>query len=73
MVLPSLELNWLRADKDIPIPLIIFDDVFAGGYYCSPEKDEEYINGKYYPLDKGILVINNKYTDDFVINAIAHE
>lgn len=73
MILPSLELNWLRTEKDILMPSIVFEDIFVGGCYCSPKEDEAYINGKYYPLDNGILVISENYTDDFVINAIAHE
>jgi len=72
-VLPSLELNWLRKDKDIPMPLILFEKISVGGYYCRPAKTEWYLNGKHYPLDNGLLVVNIETEYDFIVNGIAHE
>jgi len=74
MILPSLELNWLRKDKDIFLPKIVFATMDGcGGFYAHPEENEYYFNGTYYDRVKGILFIDDTNDDSFVVNTIAHE
>lgn len=69
-MIPSLELNWLRKDKDISLPSITIEQCGFSGMYFSPQKDEHLINNTYYPLDKGLIVLN---IDDADGGTIAHE
>ena len=57
-----LELNWLnKKDKTIPLPLILFDKVLSSsGIYYAPEKKEILVNERYYPLDKGLIIVHLK-------------
>lgn len=71
-----LELNWLaKSDKDILLPLVLSsnEDGTAGGYYMNPTKGETLINDKYYPLDRGIIVINDVDYHECPEAVIAHE
>ena len=53
------ELNWIaKKEKGVMLPLIIFENIDAGGCYYNPEKMEILLNEKYYPLDKGLIVID---------------
>ena len=68
-----LELNWLaKADKYILLPPVIFADIKEGGFFHFPEKEEVLIDDKYYPADRGLIVINYTYFDR-IEAALAHE
>jgi hypothetical protein len=67
------ELNWIaKKEKGVMLPLIIFESIDAGGYYYNPEKNEIMLNEKYYPLDKGLIVIDISSPEE-ILNTIAHE
>lgn len=70
-----IELNWLaKKTKQITMPLIIIDEfIDYSGCYYKPRKQEIYINDKFIPLDKGLIVISGNLPQDFVTNSIAHE
>ncbi|KKL67955.1 hypothetical protein LCGC14_2129810 [marine sediment metagenome] len=71
-----LELNWLaKSDKDIPLPPVLSsnEEGTAGGYYIPPKKGETLINGLHYPLDKGMIVINDSAYHECPEAVIAHE
>lgn len=70
-----LELNWLaRHDKDILLPLILISSEYAcGGYYLSPKKQECLIDDRYYPQDRGVIVVNNNEFKDSPESIVAHE
>lgn len=76
-MLCSLELNWLKKfDKSLSIPRIAFVTDFeeASGMYFEPEDAEELINGIYYPLDKGLLIVRTDLPDSKApIDTLAHE
>ena len=66
-----IELNWLRkSDKDITLPLVILAEGGYSGYYLHPYKNEELINNRFYPSDKGIIVLN---PEDANASTLAHE
>ena len=77
----SVELNWLsKYNKTITLPeLVIVDQSFVnnvevGGYMTRPCIGETYINGKYYDLKHGIMVITTHDSDDSIIHeVISHE
>lgn len=71
-----LELNWLsKRYKGISLPLIIFDDSILDyvGFYMSPMKQEILINDRLYPLDYGLIYINDTMDYNSIVNTIAHE
>lgn len=69
-----LELNWLaKADKDILLPIVVFADIQYEGYLCKPEKKEVLIDGRYYSLNRGIIVMNDMQNDDDIPATLAHE
>ena len=68
-----LELNWLaRADKYILLPPVIFADISYGGFLHFPDKKEVLIGDKYYPADRGLIVISETYPEE-IESSIAHE
>ncbi|GAH39444.1 unnamed protein product [marine sediment metagenome] len=68
-----LELHWLaKADKYILLPPVIFADIPYGGYFRLPEKKEVVIDDKFYPADRGLIVISENYSSH-VESSIAHE
>ena len=68
-----LELNWLaKADKHILLPPVIFTDIKEGGFLHFPEKKEVLIGNKYYPADRGLIVVNCTYPD-MIESVLAHE
>ncbi len=69
-----LELNWLaKSDKDILLPPVIFADIPYSGCLYFPEKKEILLSDKYYPLDKGLILIKEASPGDEIEAAIAHE
>lgn len=70
-----MELNWLaKSDKDILLPPVILSSEYPyGGYYLSPVKRECLIDDRYYPQDRGIIVINDDYFSDCIESVLAHE
>ena len=70
---PYLELNWLaKSDKYILLPPVVFADIPYGGYFCPPEKKEVLLADKYYPLDRGLIVISEIHSEH-IESSIAHE
>ena len=71
----STELNWLvRKSKGISKPVICFADIEdVAGCYHSPKRGEVMYGGRYYILDKGLLVIDSKQSDEDMLNTIVHE
>lgn len=68
------ELHWLaKADKYILLPPVIFADILEGGYFRFPEKKEVLIEDKYYPADRGLIVINSTYPENEIQAGLAHE
>ena len=68
-----LELNWLaRADKYILLPPVIFADIPSGGFFHFPRKIEVLIDDKYYPADRGLIVISEIHSEH-IEASIAHE
>jgi hypothetical protein len=70
-----IELNWLRrGNKEIPLPDIIFEKIELGsGLYYKPEKSEIAIEGRFYDLSNGLIVISPIMDSPFTANTIAHE
>jgi len=73
-----IELNWLRkGNKEIPLPEIVFDIIVDfGACHWPRQNDEVMVGNRFYDLtDRGLIVINQKYSDDggWVLNSIAHE
>jgi hypothetical protein len=70
-----MELNWLRkGNKEIPLPEIVFEcEKTVGGYYSRPARKEKEICGRFYDLSKGLISINPRYDQEFILNTIAHE
>jgi hypothetical protein len=67
------ELNWIaKREKGIAQPLVVFENIDAGGYYYNPEKGEILLNEKYYPLDKGLIVVDVSAPEE-IVNTISHE
>ena len=68
-----IELNWLaRSDKDILLPEVVFDnDMEAGGFCMYPRKEEILLGEKYYPRDRGIIVVHSDYPGQ--ASTLAHE
>ena len=68
-----LELNWLaRADKDILLPPVVFADTAGCSGFCQyPRKGERLIGDRFYPLDRGLIVVGLDSAD--VANTLAHE
>lgn len=48
------------------------EDMEVGGLYAQPEKDEIFIDGHFYPMDKGIIVISTEQGED-IDATLAHE
>jgi hypothetical protein len=71
----STELNWLvRKSKGISKPGICFASLDSiSGCYHSPKRGEVMYGGRYYILDKGLLVIDEHQTDEDMLNTIVHE
>ena len=68
-----LELNWLaKADKYILLPPVIFADIPYGGFFRFPRKEEVLIVDKYYPGDRGLIVISETHSEH-IESSIAHE
>ena len=68
-----LELNWLaKADKYILLPPVIFADIPSGGFFRFPDKKEVLVGDKYYPADRGLIVISETYSE-LIESSIAHE
>jgi len=72
------DLHWLgRLDKDIHWPLIVYTKTEEyGGCYVYPANEEEVVDGKYYSLNKGLIIVsllNDNNHPNFIINTIAHE
>ena len=68
-----LELHWLaKADKYILMPPVIFADIAYGGYFRFPDKKEVLVGDKYYPVDRGLIVISETHSEQFK-SSIAHE
>ncbi len=74
-MLSSLELNWLKHyDKSLILPKVVFSEnlEFSGCYYC-PHNSETYIDGKLYPREKGIIVVNPIENMVGIAETISHE
>lgn len=72
-MLRSLELRWLaRKDKYIRFPEVVFANIESGGIWIYPSKKEKLIGDRYYPLDLGIIVVNEEFGDEHEAT-IAHE
>jgi len=68
-----LELNWLaKADKYILLPPVVFADILEGGYFLFPKKEEVLIDDKYYPADRGLIIIS-EINSEKIEATIAHE
>lgn len=68
-----LELNWLaKADKYILLPPVIFTDIPEGGFFHFPEKEDILIDDKFYPADRGLIAISERYPEQ-IESSIAHE
>lgn len=71
---PSLELNWIPKPKDIPMPNIVVESVFnCSAYYVEPESEQHEINGHFYDIDNGLIVINENEVDVIFAGTLAHE
>lgn len=72
--LRSLELNWIRnCDKSLLMPDVIFTkDQRYGGYYLHPYPGEAYIDGHFYTMETGIIVIAEAWPEN-IASTIAHE
>ena len=70
----SLELRWLaRKDKYIRLPEVVFvSGVNYGGSWVYPRKKEILLDGRYYPLDLGIITLNTDFPEEHE-SSIAHE
>ena len=61
-----------RPDKSIILPpVVITENDTAGGWYVEPEKAEIVIDGRYYPLDRGLIAISS--AQESMDNTLAHE
>lgn len=79
-MLKSIELEWLtrKIDKTLSIPTLIYSDnenSYCGGSYYDSADKEICIDGKYYSLKNGLIVIygNNISDDKHFIHTLAHE
>jgi len=73
-----INLHWVaKLDKDISLPVVVFDDDEdrCGGYWCKPKRKEILVNNRYYPLDKGLIVVSNKpdFSIEWIGGVLAHE
>src|SRR3990167_108469 len=76
MLLPSLELNWLKKyDKSLSLPLVLFiEDMEHNGLYYEPQNREIIVENKLYSVEKGVLLIRLSDREDADVAAtIAHE
>ena len=77
MLLPSLELNWLKKyDKSLSLPLVLFiEDMEYSGVYYEPQNREIIVDDKIYSVEKGVLLIKNSFEreDSDIASTIAHE
>lgn len=69
---PNLELRWLKPDKTIKAPLIVYAEEYSsfGGFFIKPEKCEYLFEGSYISADNGIIAITQEGDE---ANTIAHE
>lgn len=73
------ELNWIRKGfKEISLPDIIFEipNVDCSGCYYVPRKKEILVSGRYYDLQRGLIIVNPVHCvkdDKRVPETIAHE
>jgi len=68
-----IELNWLaKADKYIPLPIVVFTPLdYCGGFFAYPQKKEGLIGEKYYPLDRGLIAVDDRSSN--FSSTLAHE
>jgi hypothetical protein len=75
-MIKSLELRWIgKQAKDIILPPILFipRTIGCGAYFCIPRDSERLINGRYYDLSKGLIVVGEHNNSNETSNTIAHE
>ena len=61
-----------KHDKSLLLPLIVFENVEAGGLYYQPGRYEVELNGHFYDAKKGIIVANPEFPDG-IDATITHE
>ena len=62
-----------RPDKQIILPpVIITEQAQAGGWYVEPERAQILIDGRCYPLNRGLIAISSSAEVD-LDNVLAHE
>ena len=67
-----IELNWLaKSDKDILLPVVVFEEIKTAGVCMFPVREEKLIGERYYPRDRGIIVIHPDHPG--VASTLAHE
>lgn len=72
MILPSIELKWLKPDKQISLPDIVYGRIPSQGAYYEPRWAEVEIDGRNYSLEKGLIVIDDS-PDALIKSTLAHE
>lgn len=67
---PSLELNWLPKQKEVPIPdIVIVDNYDYSGCYYSPEYAEVILDDRCFSTENGLIVLKS----DTSPSTVAHE
>lgn len=67
------QLHWLaKSDKYILLPPVIFANIPDGGFFRFPRKEEVLIGDKYYPGDRGLIIICEANSDK-IEASLAHE
>lgn len=62
-----------RHDKSLSMPVIVHTPLDeASGYYYEPHRGELEFDGKFYPGDKGIIVVSTNYPE-LIDSTITHE
>jgi hypothetical protein len=75
-MIKSLEFRWIgKKAKDLILPSVLFVPriSWCSAYFCLPENSERLINGRYYDLSKGLIVIGEHNDSNETANTIAHE
>jgi hypothetical protein len=73
-MIKSLELNWIRnEDKSLVLPTVVFAPLSSySGYYVSPRAGEREIEGGFYDLHFGLIVVSTLNPEN-VAATLAHE